>query len=101
MINLSFTSKIPTAKVTEFVVPGRNKTRVLSRVVEEGDKLVEIEYKVLGKTKDKVQEEKKYTSKKGFSNFRLCIICDRLQKKFKEGHDFLMELAQAQIQKGK
>ena len=100
-MNLSFTSKIPTAKVTEFVVPGRNRTRVLSRVVEDGGKLIEIEYKVLGRAKQDVQEEKKYTSKKGFSNFRLNIISDRLQKKFKEGYDFLMELAQAQIQKDK
>lgn len=100
MSNLSFTSRIPTTKVTEFVVPGKNKTRVLSRVVECGDNLTEIEYKVLGKTKNKVQEEKKFTSKNGFSNFRLNIICGRIQRKLKEGHDFLMELAQAQINKG-
>ena len=100
-MNVSFTPNGSISKVTEFVVPGKNKTRVLSRVVEVGDKLTEIEFKVLEKTKNKVQEEKKYTSKKGFSNFRLNIICDRLQKKFKEGYDFLMELAQAQIHKGK
>ena len=99
-MNLSFTSKIPTVKVTEFVVPGKNKTKVLSRVIEEGDKLIEIEYKVLGRTKQDVQEEKKYTSKKGFSNLRLFIILEKMQKKLKDGYDFLMELALAQINKG-
>ena len=88
---------MPVTKITEFIVPGKNKTRVLSRVVECGDKLTEIEYKVLEKTKNKIQEEKKFTSKRGFSNFRLCIICGKVQKKLKDGYDFLMELAQAQI----
>ena len=99
-MNISFTSKIPTAKVTEFVVPGKNKTRVLSRVVEKDDKLTEIGYKILGKTKNKIQEEKIFTSKTGFSNFRLNIICGRIQRRLKDGYDFLMELAQAQINKG-
>jgi hypothetical protein len=92
---------VPISKVTEFVVPGKNKTRVLASVVERGDKLTEIKYKVMEKTKNVVKEEKTFTSKKGFSNFRLCRICDKVQRRIKEGYDFLMELAQAQIHKGK
>ena len=64
------------------------------------DKLTEIGYKVLRKTKNRVQEEKIFTSKNGFSNFRFNIICGRIQRKLKDGYDFLMELAQAQINKG-
>lgn len=101
MLNVSFTSKIPTTKITEFVVPGKNKTKVLSRVVEVDDKLTEIEYKVFKKTKNKPKEEGKYTSRQGFSNLRLHIILEKMQKKLKEGHDFLMELAQAQVAKCK
>ena len=101
MLNVSFTSKITTATVTEFVIPGKNKTKVFSRVVEVDDKLTEIEYKVFKKTKNKPKEEGKYSSKKGFSNFRLHIILEKMQRKLKEGHDFLMELAQAQVAKCK
>ena len=100
MLNVSFTSRIPITKVTEFVIPGKNKTKVLSRVVEVDNKLTEIEYKVFKKTKNKIKEEGKYTSKRGFSNLRLHIILEKMQGKLKEGHDFLMELAQAQINKG-
>ena len=99
-MNISFTSNASISKVTEFVIPGKNKTRVLSRVVEKDDKLTEIGYKILGKTKNKIQEEKIFTSKTGFSNFRFNIICGRIQRKLKDGYDFLMELAQAQINKG-
>ena len=99
-MNISFTSNASISKVTEFVIPGKNKTRVFSRVVEKNDKLTEIGYKVLRKTKNRVQEEKIFTSKNGFSNFRFNIICGRIQRKLKDGYDFLMELAQAQINKG-
>lgn len=96
-MNFSFGSANTIKKLTTFKVPGVNNTTIVADIVETGvkEKLTNLEYKVM--QKGKVIEKKVFQNKKGFPAERLCMICDQIQTKVKEGFDFLDELIKAQF----
>ncbi len=98
--NLNFNAKAKAEiikRATRFRVPGKNGTTVIADIVDIPSKTIitNLEYKIM--KKGKVLEEKAFQNKKGFKDERLCIICENIQKKVKEGFDFLDELFRAQI----
>ena len=104
-MNLNFSGKIQYKKIkklTRFNVPGKEKgTMVVTDIIETGknEKLTNLTYKIVQKD-DKVLEQRSFQNKKGFSAERICAICEEIQKRVKEGFDFLDELLKAQIKGG-
>jgi len=101
--NLNFSGRMNhrnLKKLTTFRVPGKNGTTVVTDIIETGknEKLTNLEYKVM--QKGEVIESRIYQNKKGFNPERICTICEEIQKRIKEGFDFLDELLKAQIKGG-
>ena len=99
-MNFNFQSKVNTKllkKATTFKVPGKDGTTVVTDIIETGknEKLTKLKYSII--EKGEILEQKVYQNKKGFNSERICRICEEIQKKVKEGFDFLDELLKAQI----
>ncbi len=102
-MNLNFQGRVNSKslkKLTTFRVPGKNGTTVVTDIIETGanEKLTNLEYRIM--QKGETLERKTFQNKKGFNPERICGICEEIQKKVKEGFDFLDELLKAQIKGG-
>ena len=96
-MNLNFNSKKTIMeRATKFRVPGIDNTTIVTDVFEKGSgKITGLTYRIM--KKGKVLEEKAYHNKKGFKPERLGKISMDIQKRVKEGFDFLTELFEAQF----
>lgn len=94
-MSLTFNGGIP--KTTKFYVPAKKGT-LKCFVTGNIDKTTGIKYDWL--EKGKVIESREFKNKKGFSDERIAVICEKIQTKVREGFDFMNELFNAQIKGG-
>ena len=77
------------SKTIKFVVPGKNKARVISTIYADNNNVKILEYQV--RRYNKVVETGTFQNKKGFDEASLATICKRIQESVKDGIDYTTE----------